>query len=150
MLERLAPERLHHVAADRAVVNLMAGPRWSLEEDFEAGRWQSAALRILCRVASFVRSSPARVLMDHMPGSDNDEFFAREGTSLALAVLTFVLIATSPDADPPEQWLADDVEAYLWVDELLARARGTPHERGPQRSCARCLGARRPACRGAR
>ena len=131
VLERLAPERLHHITADRAVVNLMAGPRWSLEADFEAGRWQSAALRILCRVASFVRSSPARVLMDHMPGSDNDEFFAREGTSLALAVLTFVLIATSPDAGPPEQWLADDVEAYLWVDELLARARGTPHERGP-------------------
>ena len=130
-LERLAPERLHHVAADRAVVNLMAGPRWSLEDDFDAGRWQSAAVKILCRVASFVRSSPARVLMDHMPGSDNDEFFAREGTSLAVAVLAFVLIVTSPDMDPPECWLEEDVGAYLWVDELLSRARGTADERGP-------------------
>ena len=130
-LERLAPERLHHVAADRAVVNLMAGPRWSLEEDFEAGKWQSAAVKILCRVASFVRSSPARVLMDHTPGTDNDEFFAREGASLAVAVLAFVLIVTSPDMDPPECWLEDDVGAYLWVDELLSRARGTADERGP-------------------
>ena len=131
VLERLAPERLHHVAAGTATVNLMVGPRWSLEADLAAGRWQSAALRILCRVASFVRSSPARVLMDHLPGTDNDEFFAREGTSLALAVLAFVLMVTSPDAPPPEKWLEDDVEAYLWVDELLARASGTPDERGP-------------------
>ena len=131
VLEKLAPQRLYHVAADRAVVNLMAGPRWSLDDDFEAGRWQTAALKILCRVASFVRSSPARVLMDHLPGSDNDEFFAREGASLAAAVLAFVLIVTHPDADPPERWLEDDVEAYLWVDELLARARGTSGDRGP-------------------
>ena len=131
VLERLAPERLHHVAAERAIVNLMAGPRWSLEEDLEADRWHSAALKVLVRVASFVRTSPARVLMDHASGSDNDEFFCREGTSLALAVLAFVLIVTRPDADPPDRWLADDVEAHLWVDELLARARGTPDERGP-------------------
>ena len=130
-LEELAPERLHHVAADRAVVNLMAGPRWSLDADLEAGRWHTAALKILCRVASFVRSSPARVLMDHVPGTDNDEFFAREGASLAVAVLAFVLIVTHPDADPPERWLEHDVEAYLWVDELLARARGPSSERGP-------------------
>ena len=44
VLEELAPERLHHVAADRALVNLMAGPRWVLEADLAAGRWQSAAL----------------------------------------------------------------------------------------------------------
>ena len=131
VLELLAPERLHRVAADRAIVNLMAGPRWSLKDDFEAGRWHTAALKILCRVASFVRSSPARVLMDHLPGSDNDEFFAREGTSLATAVLALVLMLTHPDADPPERWLEDDVEAYLWVDELLSRARGTSGERGP-------------------
>ena len=130
-LEKLAPERLHRVAADRAIVNLMSGPRWSLEEDLEAGRWHSAALRILCRTASFVRSSPARVLMDHMSATDNDEFFCREGTSLAASVLAFVLIVTCPDADPPERWLTDDVEAYLWVEELLKRAEGIAGERGP-------------------
>ena len=131
VLERLAPERLHHVAADRAIVNLMAGPRWSLQEDFQANRWHSAALRILCRVASFVRSSPARVLMDHTPGSDNDEFFCREGTSLAASVLAFVLMVTHPDADPPANWLTGDVEACLWVEELLRRAKGSAGERGP-------------------
>ena len=130
VLERLAPGRTHRVSADRAVVNLMAGPRWTLEADLKAGRWQSAALRILCRVASFVRSSPARVLMDHIASSDNDEFFAREGTSLALALLAFVLMLTAPDAPSPENWLEDDVEAYLWVDELLSRAKSTPGEHG--------------------
>ena len=131
VLEKLAPERLHHVAANRAVVNLMAGPRWSLEADLEAGRWQSAALKALVRVASFIRSSAARVLMDHTPSNDNTEFFSREGTSLAATVLAFVLMVTSPEAPPPEQWLEDDVEAYLWVDEFLRRAEGTQLERGP-------------------
>ena len=131
VLERLAPERLHHVTADRAVVNLMAGPRWSLEEDFKAGRWQSAALRILCRVASFVRSSPAQVLMDHEASSSNAEFFNREGTALAVSVLAFILFMTSPDAPASETWLDDDVAAYLWVEELLRRADGIGGERGP-------------------
>ena len=131
VLERLAPERLHHVAADRAVVNLMAGPRWSLEDDLEAGRWQTAALKILCRLASFVRSSPAQVLMDHEPAGSNTEFFNREGTSLALAVIAFVLMVTAPDAPPPEHWLEHDVEAFLYIDDLLNRARGTSSERGP-------------------
>lgn len=130
-LEQLASERLHHVTADGAVVNLMAGPRWSLEADLALGRWQTAALKILCRVASFVRSSPAQVLMDHEPAGSNTEFFNREGTSLALAVIAFVLMVTAPDAPPPERWLEHDVEAFLYVDDLLNRARGTSDERGP-------------------
>ena len=109
----------------------MAGPRWSLEEDLAAGRWQSGALRILFRVASFVRSSAARVLMDHVPGSGNNEFFNREGTALATTVLAFLLMVTSPDAPDPVVWLEDNVEAYLFVEELLSRARGTQGERGP-------------------
>ena len=131
MLEHLAPGRLHHVTADRSVVNLMAGPRWSLDADLVAGRWQSASLKVLCRVASFVRSSAACVLMDHTPAGDNTEFFNREGTSLALVVLAFVLMVTSPDAPAPERWLEDDIEAYLYVEELLGRARGAQGERGP-------------------
>ena len=131
VLEHLAPGRLHHVTADRSVVNLMAGPRWSLDADLVAGRWQSASLKVLCRVASFVRSSAACVLMDHTPAGDNTEFFNREGTSLALVVLAFVLMVTSPDAPAPERWLEDDIEAYLYVEELLGRARGAQGERGP-------------------
>ena len=131
VLEELAPGRLHHVTADRSVVNLMAGPRWSLEADLAAGRWQTAAFKVLVRVASFVRSSAARVLMDHAPGNDNSEFFSREGTSLAATVLAFLLMVTSPDAPPPEHWLEDDVGAFVFLDEFLERARETSGERGP-------------------
>ena len=130
-LERLAPERLHHVAADRAVVNLMAGPRWSFDEDLGSARFHSAAVRILCRVASFVRSSPARVLMDHEPGDGNTEFFNREGTALAVSVLAFILILLASDIPDPEVWLCDDVGAYLWVADFIERAEGTREERGP-------------------
>ena len=57
-LEALAPERLHHVRADRVALDVMAGPRWDLEADLAAGRWVSAARRILCRAASLVPSFP--------------------------------------------------------------------------------------------
>ena len=130
-LEALAPERLHHVQAQHAVLNLMAGPRWSLEDDLAAGRWSSAATRILCRAASFVPTSPARVLMDHQMGSSNAEFFDREGTSLALAVLAFVLLLTSRALPEPQLWLEADVEAFSWVDDLIERAGGRSGERGP-------------------
>ena len=40
--------------------------------------------------------------MDHARGSENAEFFDREGTSLALAVLALVLLLTS-DALPEPQ-----------------------------------------------
>ena len=130
-LTRLAPERLHHVTASDAVIDVMAGSRWSLERDLVAGNWHTAAHRILCRVASFVRSSPARVLMDHEVGSANAEFFDREGTSLAASVLSLVLMLISPDLPDPEQWLDHDVEARMWVAELLSRAHGTDPERGP-------------------
>ena len=130
-LKRLAPERLHHVKARRAVLNLMAGRRWSLEDDLAAGRWSSAATRILCRAASFVPTSPARVLMDHERGSSNAEFFDREGTSLALAVLGLVLLLTSRALPEPESWLEGDVESFSWVDDLVERAQGRAGERGP-------------------
>ena len=130
-LEALAPERLHHVQAQHVVLDLMAGGRWSLEDDLAAGRWVTAATRILCRAASFVPTSPARVLMDHERGSSNAEFFDREGTSLALAVLAFVLLLTSRALPEPQVWLEADVEAFSWVDDLLERAGGRAGERGP-------------------
>ena len=130
-LEKLAPERLHHVEAQHAVLNLMAGPRWSLENDLAAGRWSSAAMRIACRAASFVPTSPARVLMDHARGSSDAEFFDREGTSLALAVLALVLVLTSDALPEPEAWLESDAESLAWVEDLLERAEGRAGERGP-------------------
>ena len=129
VLETLAPQRVHHVTAEAAVLDLMAGPRWSLDEDIACGRTFSAALRILSRVASFVRSNPAHVLMDHEPGSANAEFFNREGTALAATVLAFILLVTRAPA--LEEWIGDDVEAFAWMQELLERARGTETQPGP-------------------
>ena len=40
-------------------------------------------------------------------------------------------MVTSPEAPAPETWLEEDIEAYLWVDELLRRAKGVQDERGP-------------------
>ena len=129
-LEALAPERLHHVQVQEALLNLMAGTRWSLEDDLAAGRWLTAATRILCRAASFVPTSPAHVLMDHERGSSNPEFFGRESTSLALAVLAFVLLLTSRAFPEPQVRLEADVEAFSWVDNLIERAGGRAGGRG--------------------
>ena len=95
VLSALAPQRLHHVRTGGVAINLMAGPRWSIAADLAAGRWLSGATRILCRAASFVPSSPAQVLMDHAGGGHTAEFFNREGTSLALTLLAFVLMLLS-------------------------------------------------------
>ena len=124
VLKRIAPERLHHVTVDNAVLKIMAGPRWSLEDDLANARWLSAARRILCRVASFCPGTAARILLEHKPGQDNAEFFNREGTSLAQSLLAFILMLLDERTPPPETWLEDDVEAFTWVDDLLERARG--------------------------
>ena len=123
-LHRIAPERLHHVRADETVLNVMAGPRWSLHDDLRERRWLGAARRILCRVASFCPSTPARVLMDHEISYGNAEFFNREGTSLAMTLLGFVLMLLDDRTPPPETWLEGDVQARTWADDLLDRARG--------------------------
>ena len=131
-LRRIAPARVHEVRADRVVLDVMSGPRWSLEDDLAARRWVSAARRILGRVASFVPASPAGVLVRHQaPASGNNkDFFDREGASLALTLLAFVLMVIDPRTPAPEAWLGDgdDVDAYVWVEDLLGRART---ERGP-------------------
>ena len=131
MLERLVPERLHYLRPADVGLSLMAGPRWSLEADLAAGKWLGAATKIMLRVLSFIPTSPARVLIDHQQDSLNAEFFAREGTSLLLTVLAFVLMLTKPGAPPPEDWLAGDSKALLWVRALLERANGGPDARAP-------------------
>ena len=130
MLAQLVPERVHYLRPAEAGLSLMAGPRWSLDADLAQGRWLGAATKIMLRVISFVPSSPARVLIDHQQDSLNSEFFAREGTSLLLTVLAFVLMVTKPNAPPPEDWLAGDSKAFLWVRALLERANGGPDARG--------------------
>ena len=126
-LRDIAPERVHEVQVDRLVLDVLAGPRWSLDEDVAARRWVSAARRILCRVASFAPANPANVLMRcQAPSStDNNDFYSREGTSLALSVLAFVLMLIDPRTPGPRKWLDDgDAEACAWVEELLERANG--------------------------
>ena len=130
VLERLAGKRLHHVRADTAALDLMAGERWRLDTMLRDGRWLTAATRILLRVASFVPSSPARVLLGHGSGNSNADFFDREGTALVLSVLGFVLMVTSRDAAAPSEWLAGDDEARACVEALVRRAGGDAGERG--------------------
>ena len=131
VLERIVPDRVETLSVSTMTLDLMADPRWSLAEDLAAGRWLTAATRILMRVASFVPGSPARVLGAHPISEPTTEFFDREGTDLLRAVLGFVLMVTRPDAPAPMQWLADDEQALGWVEELVARARGHAEERGP-------------------
>ena len=130
-LERIAPERVERLEMSALALNLMVGPRWSLEDTLAEGRWLSAAGRILARLVSFVPSSPARVLGAHEGSASGHEFFDREGSELLLCVLAVVLMVTHGHAPAPEQWLAGDDHARAWVEALMARARGTEHQRGP-------------------
>ena len=131
LLECIVPERVDRLTVSTLALDLMVGSRWSLERDLAAGRWLSAARRILLRVVSFVPSSPARVLTDHAAGTGNQEFFDREGTELLLTVLSLVLMVIHPAAPPPSEWLAADKAACEWVESLLERARGDASRRGP-------------------
>ena len=104
VLEVLAPERLRHLVPGRFALNMMAGARWSLEDDLAAGRWLTAAHRILLRSASFAPMSAARVLLPHESSGDpSAEFFDREGTSLCQCVLALVLLLLARGADADAQ-----------------------------------------------
>ena len=128
VLEALAPGRLRHVCAQGTVLNLMAGPAWSLEADLAAGRWLGAATRVLLRVHSLLPATPARVLVEHTVGDGHQAFFDREGVELLRAVLAFVLMLTDERAPAPEAWA--DGEVAAWVRALVARARGEVGGRG--------------------
>ena len=134
VLEALAPGRLRHITAQGTVLNLMAGPAWSLEADLAAGRWLGAATRVLLRVHSLVPATPARVLAGHTAGDGHQAFFDREGVELLLMVLAFVLMLTDGRAPAPESWLDPEAEAdagvLAWVRALVARAWGEVGGRG--------------------
>ena len=92
VVEALAPDRYRLVEPATLALNVMSGTRWSLDQDFAAGRWLTAAHKVLLRTASFVPTSPARVLVPHQRNGDcTGEFFDREGTAFATCVLALVL-----------------------------------------------------------
>lgn len=132
VLQALAPERVKRLDASDLALDLMDGPRWSLDGDLAEGRWLTAAVRVLARVASLVPSSPVHVLGEHPIGDSNSEFFNREGTSLLLTVLAIVLMVIHPDTRCPSDFSGADADpgALRWIKELRARSR--PREgRGP-------------------
>ena len=132
VLEREAPERLERLDAATVAVDLMASTRASVDADLAAGRWTSAATRILHRVASFVPASPLRVLGPHRVSGSNAEFFAQEGTALLRDVLGLVLMLCADDAPAPHEWVLPLDEASLrWVHALAERARAGEGTRGP-------------------
>ena len=132
VLQALAPGRVRHITAQGTVLNLMAGPAWSLEGDLAAGRWLNAATRVLLRVHSLIPATPARVLVEHAVSDGNQAFFDREGVELLRMVLAFVLMLTDGQAPAPEEWLDPEAEADVmaWVRALVARARGEVGGRG--------------------
>ena len=130
-LERWTPDRLQRLLPADVGLNLMSSPRWSLDADLAAGRWLSAAHKIVLRTVGFIPTSPARVLTDHAPEGLNEEFFAREGTEFFLVVLAFVLMLIRCEVPRPEKWLAGDDLARTWVQSLRERANGRDGVRGP-------------------
>ena len=132
VLERIAPQRLQYITAETVALNVMLGERWSLDADIAAGRWTSAANRILLRIASFLPSSPLKVLGPHRMTNPGAEFFAQEGAGLLRDVLGFILMLTAPGAPAPNAWVdADDVDSLRWVCALGERARGDDDAPGP-------------------
>ena len=132
VLEREAPERLERLDAATVAVDLMASERASVDADLAAGRWTSAAVRILLRTASFLPASLLRVLGPHRISNPNAEFFAQEGSALLRDVLGFILMLGAHDAPPPYEWVEPFDDASLrWVQALVERARGTDGTRGP-------------------
>ena len=87
---------------------------------------------MLHRIASFLPASPLRVLGPHRVSEPDGEFFAQEGTALLRDVLGLILMLSSDDAPPAQEWVAPRDEASLrWVHALGERARGAEGARGP-------------------
>ena len=144
VLGAVAPHRLRKLTTDTLSLDVMAGLRWSLDADLAAGRWMTAAHKVLLRSASFVPASPARVLLPHASDGDpTGEFFDREGTALAECVLALVLFLLSrpeayrhfvgydldsgPDADAANRAAWADAfgtssEISAWLGQFDARA----------------------------
>ncbi|MDD9982377.1 MAG: type IV secretory system conjugative DNA transfer family protein, partial [Gammaproteobacteria bacterium] len=130
VLAREAHDRLHTIVPSETGLDLMAGPDWRLDDDLAAGRYVSAAMRIVLRVLGFEPALPTRVLAEpEVPdGSSNAAYFDRDGSALLLTTLAFILMVMRPGAPPPEQWCAEPARG--WVRGLLDRAHGRAGARG--------------------
>ena len=95
-LARLAPHRLHHIACEDIVLDVMGAQSSRLDADLAAHRWVSAARRILLRMSSFVPGSALRVMRPHQRAGGHAEFFDQEGTRFLTDVLAFILMVTAP------------------------------------------------------
>ena len=76
-------------------LDLMAGPR-SVAEDIDAGRWMTAARKMLARASSFAPSG-ACVLAGKAASSARNSFWEIEGAAYAQAVLAFSLLISQKE-----------------------------------------------------
>lgn len=74
----------------RQVLDVMASPEWSLDADLAAGRFKTAARKILLRSASLAPGSPAATL-DGALARARDPYWENEGAKMALTVVATTL-----------------------------------------------------------
>ena len=72
-------------------LNLMAGPQWSLDGDMAAGRYRSAARRMLVRTGTLASTSPGAVLSGG-DGGHREFYWPAEGAQLGVAALALALL----------------------------------------------------------
>ena len=116
----LAPERLRPVRVESTVLDIMQGERWSLEGDLGAGRYVSAAMKVIHRLVSFVPDIPAQVVASR-PAS-RDPYWDLEGTELLTTVLSVLLMLLRPGAPGPSRWIGHDAPVRAWVAGFERRA----------------------------
>ena len=72
-------------------LNLMRGPQWSLEADMAAGRYLTAARKMLVRSGSLSNVSPGESLAGRMP-NHNEPYWPVEGARMGLDALALTLM----------------------------------------------------------
>ena len=128
VLESVAGDRLLVLDADSLVLDLMSD-RPSLASALKAGQWMTAATHIVERTLALVSGSPAQVLLD--VSGKVIEPLVREGLSLALSVVAFVLMLIAPDGRRPEGWPPGGAFDDELFRDLIERARGGDGVPGP-------------------
>ena len=128
LIQTLAPDRVLDLRPDSLVLDLMSGSR-ELACALERGRWIRAAALIIERTLALVPGSPARVLVD--TSGQVVEPVIREGLSLAVSAVGFMLMLLSAPPHRLDEWLSDDEPDEWPFAELIALARGAEGERGP-------------------
>lgn len=77
---------------DGPTLNLMSGPQWSLDADMEAGRFLTAAQRILVRTGTLAASSPGAMLAGGPGIRHHDPYWPSEGARLGKTALALALM----------------------------------------------------------